>query len=140
MSATEFYAIGTGLVVLGVIGGLGAVLLVWRRGRKQAHWISAEGRVVDMVSRAIRPGESILYYPVIEFSGPAGQRVQFEAELGSRPPAYRVGQTVRVLYDPADVKQVQIDSLLARWFVPGALAALSGLAILLGFMFRVLSK
>ena len=140
MSATEFSAIGTGLVVLGVIGGLGAVLLVWRRCRMQAHWTTAEGRVVEVVSRAIRPGESILYYPVIEFSDTIGQRVQFESDLGSRPPAYRVGQTARVLYDPTDVKQVQIDSRLARWFVPGGLAALSALAILLGFMFRVLAK
>lgn len=140
MSATEFYAIGTGLVVVGVLGGLGAALVVWRRWRTQAQWVTVEGRVVEVVSRAIRPGESILYYPVIEFSDAIGQRVQFEAELGSRPPAYRVGQTVRVVYDPADVTQAQIDSRLACWFVPGGLAALSGLAILLGFMFRLLSK
>ena len=140
MSATEFYAIGTGLVVMGVLGGLGAALVVWRRWRTQAQWVTVEGRVVEVVSRAIRPGESILYYPVIEFSDAIGQRVQFEAELGSRPPAYRVGQTVRVVYDPADVTQAQIDSRLARWFVPGGLAALSALAILLGFMFRLLVK
>ena len=140
MSTPEFYMLGTGLVVSGVIGGLGAVLVVWRRWRTQAQWVTVEGRVVAVVSRAIRPGESILYYPVIEFGDATGQRVQFEAELGSRPPAYRVGQMVRVVHDPADVKRAQIDSRLARWFVPGGLAALSGLAVLLGFMFRWLAQ
>lgn len=119
---------------------MGVVVATWLRWRKQADWVTVDGDVVEVVSRAIRPGEAILYYPVVEFSGPVGERVRFESELGSRPPVYRVGQTVRVRYAPQAVQRAQIDSLLTRWFVPGGLAALCGLMIALGFMFRLLAQ
>jgi hypothetical protein len=140
MSVADFYALGTGLVVVGIVCGVGVVAATWLGWRKQADWVAVDGHVVEMVSRAIRPGASILYYPVVEFSGPVGERLRFESNLGSRPPAYRVGQTVRVRYDPNDVKRAQIDSLLTRWFAPGGLAALCGLMIVLGFMLRLLAQ
>lgn len=60
---------------------------------------------------------STTYSPVVEFTA-NGQTYTFESDNASSPPAYQVGETVNVRYDPADPSTAQIDKLTERWLMP----------------------
>jgi len=48
-------------------------------------------------------------YPVFAFQAPDGRTVEVKSNVGTSPPLYRGGETVRVLYDPADPEHAHID-------------------------------
>jgi hypothetical protein len=55
------------------------------------------------------------YYPVVRFVTASGQVVQYTDDVGEDPPAYRVGDSVRVLYDPANPQKARLDTWSSRW-------------------------
>ena len=74
------------------------------------------GAVVEMVQRtqSREDGEgnvhtSTLWHPVVSFTA-QGQTVEFESDQGSRRPAYEVGDSVTVAYDPASPSDARIVS------------------------------
>lgn len=60
---------------------------------------------------------SSAYSPIVEFTA-NGQTYTFESENASSPPAYQVGETVNVRYDPTDPNTAQIDKFTERWLMP----------------------
>jgi hypothetical protein len=66
-------------------------------------------------------------YPVVEFVTARGQVAQFQADDGS----LRVGDSVRLLYDPANPRNARLDNWGNRWAWAGAVAIIgAGLVIL----------
>ena len=98
--------------------------------RKQAVSISAAGSVVELQKRVINPGSSGVYCPVIEYRTGSGQVVRFASAFGTMPATHKVGQTVKVAYNPKEPDTAEIDSALSNWFVPGCLL---GFAVFGGF-------
>lgn len=106
--------------------------------------VSAEGRVVEMHSEYSSDsdgGGSYVYYPVVEFKDMNDQAVIFRDRIGSNPAPYRIGETVDVLYDPANPGRSFIDrgawnwlpslalltaGILALWFGVNSLLAIRG--------------
>jgi hypothetical protein len=79
----------------------------------------AEGRIVDVVYRSARPGETIgTYSSIFRFTTRAGRTVQATASVRATTSRHRVGDAVRVLYDPQDPQNALIDSLVDRYFMP----------------------
>ena len=80
---------------------------------------------------------SSTYSPVVEFTA-NGQTYTFESDNASSPPAYQIGETVNVRYDPADPNTAQIDKLTERWLMPVLLipSMLCGSIVLTFFMVR----
>jgi len=80
---------------------------------------------------------SSTYSPIVEFTV-NGQTYTFESGNASSPPAYQVGETVNVRYDPADPNTAQIDKLTERWLMPVLLipSMLCGSIVLTFFMVR----
>jgi hypothetical protein len=120
-------------LVLAVIGlGLlsGAVSVFLRQRRESASAAQAQGVVVELARKAGQRG--YLYYPVVEFTTAAGQKVSFESTVGRMPAGYAVGAAVKVSYDPQNPQKADIDSALTRWFVPGCMAAMGAGFALLG--------
>jgi hypothetical protein len=122
-----FPLIGVGLLVGGV------VTAVWGR-RKWAAARAAQGQVIDLERQVVTPGSAGVYCPVVRFSTETGQVVEFTSEHGSRPAMHKVGQTVRVRYDPLEPHQAEVDSALARWLVPGVMFAIGALFLCGGCM------
>lgn len=56
-----------------------------------------------------------LYYPVVQFTSSSGRAVEFRGSAGTRPPMYRKGERVAVLYDPETPDDARIDSLSDLW-------------------------
>jgi hypothetical protein len=70
--------------------------------------VAADGVVVDLSQSVDEDGST--YFPVVRFVAPDGQVVRFESGIGSNPPDYRVGDPVRVLYDPSNPRTARLDT------------------------------
>ena len=75
------------------------------------------GRVARLEEGSDSDGGCCVYSPVVEFTV-NGQAHSFEGDTASYPPAYQVGEEVRVLYDPASPDTAQIDKWSERWLMP----------------------
>jgi hypothetical protein len=111
--------------------GLGILFLGWQwrtfTQNQIATMLPAEGRVVDVVSRTKTSGgeRKTYFYPVVEFRTADGERVRFESSTGSNPSSYRVGDTVRVRYDPQTPQSALIDSW-ELWLPSGIVIGVGG--------------
>jgi len=99
------------------------------------------GNVVRLEESNSSEGSCCVYSPVIEFSA-GGQTYSFESGNASDPPAYRVGEEVPVLYDPANPETAQINSIFERWVFPIIIipAMILGALILDFFLIRSLRR
>ena len=75
------------------------------------------GIVTSLAESSSGEGGCCVYSPVIEFEA-NGQTYTFEGDNASYPPAYRVGEEVRVIYDPADPSTALINKPSERWLFP----------------------
>lgn len=80
--------------------------------------VEANGKVTDLErSRSSSSsGSSTTYRPVVEFTTATGKRIEFVSSVGSSPPSHRVGESVKVLYNPADPQSARIKSFFQLWF------------------------
>jgi hypothetical protein len=115
-----------------VLGAVLIVIAVWVQAGEQRFIRSAErttGTVTDLVRDSDSDGSTV-YYPVIAFRTSAGADVTFRSNTGSNPPSYRVGESVEVLYDPADPQRARTSGYFALHigsFVLTVLGAVWGL-------------
>jgi hypothetical protein len=75
------------------------------------------GRVVRLEESSSSEGGCCVYSPVIEFAA-NGQSYSFEGDTASYPPAYDVGEEVKVIYHPNDPNTAQINKWTERWLFP----------------------
>lgn len=75
------------------------------------------GTVIELEESSSNEGGCCVYSPVIEFQA-NGQTYTFEGDNASYPPAYQVGETVQVIYDPGDLNTAQINKWSERWLFP----------------------
>jgi hypothetical protein len=139
MSTSIFQVVGYILLIGGLIAFGAAIAAAVKRQIGTAGWRSARGSVVDLVTRAVTPGNPYSF-PVIEFTTHTGQTIRFEADLGFYPSPPKRGQPVPVLYDPADPMQAKLNSPAARWFVPGVWTGFGFISSILGGLFIFLSR
>jgi hypothetical protein len=57
---------------------------------------------------------SLTYYPILHFITEDGRSRQVRASVGTVPPAYEIGEHVEILYDPAKLETVVINTQLGR--------------------------
>jgi len=75
------------------------------------------GVVVRMEESSSAESGCCVYSPVVEFTA-NGQTYSFEGGNASDPPAYKVGEEVPVLYNPARPETAQINKWTERWLFP----------------------
>ncbi len=96
---------------VGTIMGIVAFSVWWRGNELIINGIKTEGRV----ARLLYNGSSA--NAVIEYETEWGGVQTYVSEVSSSPPAYDVGETVRLWYDPKQPGRVLLDGL-DRWFLP----------------------
>lgn len=102
-------------------------------GRSKA----ATGTVVEIVvSTTDRPGKKArtTQRPLIEFRTENGEPTRFKSELGTKNSSYSVGDTVPVLYDPADPTEARIDSFLTKYGLETLLSGLGTIFLAIGLI------
>jgi hypothetical protein len=123
-------AVQIGLIVLMLAGAIALVVggkaLVDSR-RFVATAVATNGVVVDVagvVQHVQKRGpdgdwyyqDVTVFHPVVRFVTAREQELRFQASEGGNDPfAYGVGDTIRVLYDPANPKAARLDTWSSRW-------------------------
>jgi hypothetical protein len=81
--------------------------------------VAVEGRVTELAGGGGGVGRrTSSYYPVVTFTTQDGRKVEFRSNMGSNPPAFRVGEIVRVRYLPDDPDSAGIEAFFSPWFLP----------------------
>ena len=108
-----------GLIFLGVGGLMALIALIFffRTRRFLESAVPAQGVVTALVESSGSEG-GIVYKPVVQFTTADGQTAGFTGNVGSNPPRYSVGQTVKVLYSPTNPADARIPGFFGMWFVP----------------------
>jgi hypothetical protein len=75
------------------------------------------GIVIELEESTDSDNSCCVYSPVIEFDA-NGQTYTFESDNASYPPEYEVGEEVRVLYNPSNPNNAQINKASERWLMP----------------------
>lgn len=104
----------TALLVVGpLLLAIGVVLLVW-------NWVflsnavPARGTVVNLIEVRSSDGD-INFKPEIRYPVPGGETFTRTTTWATNPPFYNVGDTVDVLYDPADPGTMVPDGFWSKW-------------------------
>jgi uncharacterized protein DUF3592 len=93
----------------------------------------ADGQVVENqrvgnYRHGYRVGTS--YLAIVKFTGHSGQTVLHRDWVSSNPPAFFVGQSVKIFYDPQDSQAAMIDRGAKNYYLPVFLGMFGGLAAL----------
>jgi Protein of unknown function (DUF3592) len=100
------------------------VLVDSQRFMAKANTATAKVVAVDRVVERVRRGsgdnayyENVpYYYPVVQFVTAREQVMRLRANEGSENhSAYRVGDSIRILYDPANPGHARVDTAASRW-------------------------
>ncbi|MEM8603584.1 MAG: DUF3592 domain-containing protein, partial [Cyanobacteria bacterium P01_H01_bin.121] len=75
--------------------------------------IAAEGTVIELIRS--RSNDSTTYRPIVQFTSPSGEPIEFVSSVGSNPPRYKPGQTVAILYNPENPQNARLDGFFALW-------------------------
>lgn len=118
-----------GLGAAGVVLLLAGFFLFESTRRFIAGADEAQGTVISLERSRSSSGSGSTYRPVVEFTASTGSRIEFTGGVASNPPSHRVGESVTVLYNPADPQSARIKSFVQLWF--GSLLVLA-LGLLFG--------
>ncbi len=130
------YLIGSAVACLISIACMaGGVWAIIAKRRQRATYLPGTGTVVALNRRVITPGTNGVYCPTVQFITNSGQPVQFESQFGTMPASHKVGQVVKILYDPNQPDKAEVDSGLSNWLVPGCLLAFTLGSCFFSFMF-----
>lgn len=116
-----FALIGTFFVGLGLIVAVPTVVHLFT----YAH---AEGSVVDYRY------DGDMVTPIVQFTTPDGRRWEFEGNVASYPPEFRLEQKVDVRYDPNQPRQAFVISFINWLLFPGIFLLIGGVFALIGWL------
>jgi hypothetical protein len=137
---------GAFLPLLGLLllAGGGVFVVVGLRYRRSGRALERDGvvasaEVLDLAYLRPRPTadpQSGLFHPVVRFRTAAGEEVTATSGTGANPAPVLPGRTVRVRYDPADPRRVELATPLHGTSTLGCLllgvgSALAGCGVLL---------
>jgi hypothetical protein len=110
-------------------------LLLWRSSRTfMATAVKADGVVVEL----LRSGKG--YKPAVEFTDDAGMKHRLVGKVSSSPPAYDVGETVKVAYARGKPGDGKVVGFLELYFLPIMMGGLGTVFSVLGTMFMIFMR
>ena len=108
-----------------------AVLITWNTATWLKRTVEAQGTVTQMLHMTDKDGD-VTYKPVVRFSTAEGRTIEFKSSFSTNPPAYRVGQSVAVVYLPDEPEKAQIRGFLSLWMGPMIIAFIGAIFFLIG--------
>jgi hypothetical protein len=126
-----FFWLGLGLFVLGL------TFYFWSDTQSfLAKAVPTTGTVLQMEES----DDGGTYAPVVGFQTLTGQKIEYHSNTSTNPPAYRVGDKVNVLYDPAKSSNVRINDFISLWLlvlILGIMGSIFTAIGVLGLVFAV---
>jgi hypothetical protein len=105
----------------------------------------AEAEVVENKPKQVYPGTGsrtlpyTSYQAIVRFTDPRGQTVTYADKFGFSPPSFRVGQKVRIFYDPQTPQHAMIDRGPKNYMIP-LVCGVFGWLMILGSLQRLLKR
>jgi hypothetical protein len=115
--------IGPIFLIVGVGLLLGFFFVFSRTRRFLASAQEARAEVIG-IKESIGSSRDRVYYPVLRYRTQQGATKEVVSSVGSNPPRYKEGDSVVVLYDPAQPGDVRIHSFFNVWIGPLVLGLL----------------
>lgn len=106
------------LIPIGLLLLLAAAWSVWSTKTWLARALEVEGVVIEMVRMRDSDDKGYLFSPIVRFETADGSTHEFQSGLRTNPPAYRTGEVVSVVYDPAVPGAATIRGVLSLWLTP----------------------
>ena len=103
--------------VVGSVLTLAGGGLAFRSLRRCFTWSSAKGAVHRLDEETGRKRQT-RFRAAVGFTTCDGREILFHSEVATTHRDYRVGDSVRVLYDPQNPKQAEIGSFVRLWLLP----------------------
>lgn len=128
---------------IGCVFGIVAVILATACYFTYSHnrkLLARADRAAGTVVELRHGGGDSTYRPVVSFRTAQGQSVSFVTSWGTKPPAYRRGDQVSVLYDAAAPEKAEIEGFLSQWLGALILAGLTTVFALLSAFLMTLAK
>ena len=121
---------------------IGSGLTMRQRGLEE-QGIEAKGVVIDL--EEIYDSDGSTYKPIVRFKTQNGQTVEFASSYSSSPPAYDIGESVTVVYQPKNPSEAVIKGdgqflHIIFMLLGGALASIGFFKILAGIRNRMVSE
>jgi hypothetical protein len=107
-----------GLVLLcgGACALIFSLVAFVRTGSFIRRSVEVGGEVIRLVRSTHRGTTSYeSYAPVFSFTAVNGERYSVTSEISSSPADFSVGESVRVIYDPADPHRARIHTFFETW-------------------------
>lgn len=123
-----------GIFAMAPIGLLLLALAVYVASNTNAwlkRTVEAQGTVTQMLHMTDKDGD-VTYKPVVRFSTAEGKTIEFKSSFSTSPPAYRVGESVSVVYLPGEPEYAQIRGFLSLWMGPMIIAIIGSIFFLIG--------
>jgi hypothetical protein len=117
------FVIGPIFLIVGVGLLLGFFFTFSRTRRFLASAQEARAEVIG-IKETGSTGQSRVYYPVLRYRTQQGATKEVVSSVGSNPPRYKEGESVAILYDPAQPGDVRIHSFFNVWVGPVVLGGL----------------
>jgi hypothetical protein len=123
---------------------LGTLLVLVACGlavRDLVRTVGAETAMGEVIALNAEPGPKgdTYYRPTVRFVTDSGS-VTFTGWVASSPPAYRVGESVRVYYNRADPSAAIIDSFADRMLLPVVFGGIGIVSVAVGMILGVLTR
>ena len=120
-----------------VMGLLGAAFLAVGVGFFVHTWqfIDRAQQASGVVTELVRSGgkrSSFNYQPRIRFEASAGEVIDFVSSPGSSPPAFRVGESVTVYFEPANPGDARLKGFRELWGLTLITGGLGAVFVLVG--------
>jgi hypothetical protein len=126
------------LIPIGLLLFVAAAWSVWSTKSWLAHTLEVEGVVVELVRMRDSEDKGYVFSPIVRFETADGGTHEFQSGLRTYPPAYRTGEVVSVVYDPAVPDAAMIRSLLSLWLMPIILSFIGTIFCAIGIFIRVM--
>lgn len=128
------------MIPIGLLLLVAAAWSVWSTKTWLARTLETEGVVVEMVRVRDSDDKGYLFFPIVRFETADGRTHEFESSLRTNPPAYRPGEAVPVVYDPAVPGAATIRGVLSLWLTPIILGFIGTIFAAIGTFMIAMSR
>lgn len=119
-------------IVCGSICLVGAGVWAGYSYRVKATALRARGTITQLVERHDDHGDS--FFPVFQYLDRGGIKRTVYSNVGTYPPAYKLGDSVEVLYSAGSEDRAQLDDWWFFWGIPLVLGVLGVIYLPVGIV------
>lgn len=140
ITRTKFHLGRRGSIIMfflvGVLFLAVGIYLLSNTARMSSNGLSTQAEVVN-IKATHNSKKKIEYTPEIRFTTAEGERVNTKLDKTTRPPAYSVGDEVKIIYTKDKPTDILVDSVFNRYAFP-ALFVILGIVSLFAGVFEVI--